>query len=147
MCFEFRAITEDEVKEIASWNYEGYVEEVMMTPYFESFEKTGEWKGPGSCDGFAAFLDGEVAGLFEFNLKGHVMEIGLALRPDLIGKGLGVTYVEQGLEFGMHTYTTDLSFVMLTVDKRNEAAIRVYEKVGFRRVEEAEGERKMVLSI
>ncbi|SDJ14826.1 GNAT family N-acetyltransferase [Salimicrobium halophilum] len=147
MCFEFRPITIEYVKEISSWNYEGYVEEVIMTPYIESFEKSQELTGPGGSDGFVAFLNNETAGLFEFNIQGTVMEIGLALRPDLIGQGLGVTYVQQGLEFGLQYYTADLFLVRLSVDKRNEAAIRVYEKTGFRKVEENEVDSKMILPL
>lgn len=131
------------VKEIDSWNYKGFIEEVMMTPYFESFKKTKMLKGPGGCDGFIALMDNEAAGLFEFIVKGNIMEIGLALKPNLIGKGFGTKYVKQGIEFGIQYYDIHFDSVKLVVDPKNKAAIRVYEKAGFKKVEQKENEIEM----
>ena len=133
------------VKEIDSWNYEGFIEEVVMTPYFESLKETNRLKGPGGCDGFVALLDNEAAGLFEFNTNGNVMEIGLALKPNLVGEGLGANYVQQGIEFGIQHYNTNIGIVKLVVDSKNKAAIRVYEKVGFSSVGQKENEIEMRL--
>ncbi|QHE51611.1 GNAT family N-acetyltransferase [Pontibacillus sp. HMF3514] len=143
MNFKFVPINIEYVKEIDSWNYEGFIEQVMMTPYFESFKKTGELIGPGGFEGFVALHDHEAVGLFEFNIKDSIMEIGLALKPELIGKGLGTTYVNQGIEFGMQYYDKTLDHIKLVVDSKNKPAIRVYEKAGFHKVEEKDGEIEM----
>ncbi|WP_064093965.1 GNAT family N-acetyltransferase [Rossellomorea aquimaris] len=147
MDFIFKPITMEYVKEIDSWNYEGFIEEVLMTPYFNSFEKSGTLIGPGGCDGFVAFIDNEAAGLFEFNIKGSTMEIGLALKPDLVGKGLGVKFVNQGIEFGIEHYNRKLNNIKLVVDSENKAAICVYEKVGFKRVEQTDNEIEMNMDL
>ncbi|WLR47334.1 GNAT family N-acetyltransferase [Halobacillus litoralis] len=147
MEFEFRPIKMEDVRQIDSWNYDGFVEKVVMKPYFDSYKQTGELKGPGGCEGYAAFLDEAVVGLFEYHVNGGIMEIGLALRPDLIGKGLGATYVKQGISFGIHHYDQDMNEVRLEVDEQNKAAIRVYEKIGFKTVEQKDRdiEMRMVL--
>ncbi|RDY70664.1 GNAT family N-acetyltransferase [Halobacillus sp. SY10] len=133
MEFEFRPIKVEDVKQIDSWNYDGFVEKVEMAPYFESLKQTGKLQGPGGYEGYAAFHENEVVGLFEFDVNGRIMEIGLALRPDWIGKGIGATYVKQGIAFGMHHYHEDVNEIRLEVDEQNKAAIRAYEKIGFKR--------------
>ncbi|UOQ42918.1 GNAT family N-acetyltransferase [Halobacillus salinarum] len=143
MNITFIPLTMQQVEEIASWNYEGFVEKVIMTPYFESFNKTGQLQGPGGCDGFAAKMELQTVGLFEYTLQDSTMEIGLALKPDLIGKGLGVHYVTEGIEFGIQHYNVPITNIKLVVDSKNEAAIRVYEKAGFKRVEQKENEIEM----
>ncbi|MCA1055820.1 GNAT family N-acetyltransferase [Rossellomorea aquimaris] len=145
MKFTFRPLNQETLKEIDSWNYGGFVEEVLMNPYFDSFSKTGKFIGPGGCDGFAAAVDHETVGLFEFNQHGSTLEIGLALRPDLIGKGLGVEYVQQGIAFGVQHYHEKISKITLSVDAHNKAALRVYEKTGFRKVDEQENDIDMEL--
>ncbi|WP_198162690.1 GNAT family N-acetyltransferase [Halobacillus mangrovi] len=147
MHFKFKPITIEYVKEIDSWNYKGFIEEVLMTPYFESSKKNETLVGPGGCEGFVALLDNQPAGLFEFNIMGSTMEIGLALRPDLVGKGLGVKYVNQGIKFGLQYYDSHLNYIRLVVDSRNKAAIRVYEKAGFKKYEQKDNEIEMRMDL
>lgn len=147
MEFQFTPMTMDYLKEIDSWNYEGFVEQVLMTPYFKSMEETGQLIGPGGCDGFVALADGQPAGLFEFVVADDALEIGLALKPELIGRGFGADYVRQGIDFGRRHYQTELHSVMLTVELANKAAIRVYEKAGFEQLEQNEDGLAMKLSL
>lgn len=57
------------------------------------------------------------------------MDIGLGLRPDLTGKGMGAKFVLKGIEFGIGKFNPGI--VRLTVAAFNKRAIRVYERVGF----------------
>ena len=62
-------------------------------------------------------------------LAGRVAEIGLGLRPDLTGRGLGECFVRACLRFasaalGAQSYT-------LAVAAFNRRAITVYERAGF----------------
>src|SRR5688500_1727888 len=43
--------------------------------------------------------NGELAGFFEFKREFDPMEIGLGLRPDLTGQGLGPTFVRAGVKY------------------------------------------------
>lgn len=145
--FQFRPITWDDVKEIDSWDYEGFVEQVWMGPYVESYQQSSSLKGPGGCDGFAVFIEGELVGLYEFIVKDNKMEIGLALKPDRTGKGMGEPFVHQGIQFGIQHYKGTFDHVSLGVDPENKAAIRVYEKVGFKLITQTEKELEMKLSL
>lgn len=147
MDFTFKPIDIMVTKEIDSWNYEGFIEEVLMTPYFNSYNKTGKLIGPGGCDGFAALLENETAGLFEFTIDDGTMEIGLALKPSLVGKGLGAKFVQQGIEFGIQHYKCKLNEIKLVVDSQNKAAIRVYEKVGFKKVQQHDHDIEMTMNL
>ena len=143
MKFNFVPITLEYAREIDEWHYDGKFEDLFMTPYFTSFEKDGVFKGPGGCDGFVALLDNNVSGLFEFTVSEPIMEIGLALEPGLVGKGIGVDLVNQGIEFGLKNYQSKITVIKLEVDFKNIAAIRVYEKAGFIKVKQTNDEIEM----
>ena len=75
---------------------------------------------------------GELVGHFSFKPKEHrVLEIGLGLRPDLTGRGLGASFLAAGLEFARDRFAPQ-RFV-LSVATFNERAIKVYERTGFAR--------------
>src|SRR5688572_20055670 len=42
---------------------------------------------------------GELVGYFGFSLDGDVVGVGVGLRPDLTGRGLGLSFLEEGLAF------------------------------------------------
>ncbi|OZM56120.1 hypothetical protein CIB95_13505 [Lottiidibacillus patelloidae] len=147
MDFQFKPITIDFVKQIEAWKYEGDIDDLYMYPYYTSFEETGRLIGPGGCDGFVAFLDNHLAGIFEFTIHENYFEIGLALEPSLVGTGIGTEFVNQGIELGRKHYNSHFDFVRLMVEKKNKAAIRVYEKAGFHTVKEIDGEIEMRKSL
>lgn len=81
---------------------------------------------------FYAALDenGALVGNFYFEEKGDALEVGLGLRPDLVGHGLGLAFVRAGVEFGRERFHP--ARVILNVASFNERAIKVYERAGFR---------------
>lgn len=77
--------------------------------------------------------NGELVGSFEFKSERDPLEIGLGLRPELTGRGLGLGFVRAGMAFARAEFgATDLA---LTVATFNQRAITVYEQAGFRPVE------------
>lgn len=77
-----------------------------------------------------------LAGFLMVKLTGRVAEIGLGLRPDLTGRGLGEPFLRTCLRFasaalGATSYT-------LAVAAFNRRAITVYERAGFQQVERFE---------
>jgi len=72
---------------------------------------------------------GELVGFFTYARDGDVIVVGLGLRPDLTGHGLGTRFVEQGLEFARTRYAPGR--FRLSVATFNERARKVYERSGF----------------
>lgn len=77
-----------------------------------------------------------LAGFLVVKLTGPVAEVGLGLRPDLTGHGIGEQFVRACLRFassamGAQSYT-------LAVAAFNHRAITVYERAGFQEVERFE---------
>jgi [ribosomal protein S18]-alanine N-acetyltransferase len=86
----------------------------------------------GSGQGWFATDDaqtGELVGFFEFVMLDDEAEIGLGLRPDLTGRGLGPAYIESGLAFARERWAP--ARFALDVYPWNERAIRAYEQAGF----------------
>ena len=73
---------------------------------------------------------GDVLGFYYFEERADVVEIGLGLRPDLTGRGLGLQFFEDGVSFAKQTFGDKR--VVLNVAAFNERAITVYRRAGFR---------------
>ncbi len=81
----------------------------------------------GEFIGFCSFgLDGQVPG---GDYREPALDIGLGMRPDLTGQGLGEQFFGAILDFAMSTRPADC--YRLTVADFNERALRLYRKFGF----------------
>jgi ribosomal-protein-alanine N-acetyltransferase len=125
----FRPTLEAEALAIAAWQYE---------PPYSFYDATadpddlalllGEESRKGSH--FSAFgEDDELVGFFSFEREGDDVVIGLGLRPDLTGRGLGLAFVEAGIAFARERFKPGR--LRLSVATFNQRAIRVYERAGF----------------
>jgi len=59
----------------------------------------------------------------------HTVEIGMSVREDWRGKGVGLALIEHAVEWARRS--SDFVKIVLNVFSGNEAAIRLYEKAGF----------------
>jgi RimJ/RimL family protein N-acetyltransferase len=77
----------------------------------------------------AVLEDGELIGFFYFSPRGDEVELGLALRPDLTGRGRGAGFSRAALDYAREQWSPRA--FRLYVAAWNERAIRVYERLGF----------------
>lgn len=80
---------------------------------------------------FAVREDEEIVGFYYFDERSDTVEIGLGLRPDLTGQGLGLEFFLEGVALAHDRFPGRR--VTLNVAAFNERAITVYERAGFRR--------------
>jgi [ribosomal protein S18]-alanine N-acetyltransferase len=79
---------------------------------------------------FSAFdANAQLIGWFGFSCDRDCVGFGLGLRPDLTGRGFGLSYLEAGLAFARQRFKPNR--FRLSVATFNERAIRVYERAGF----------------
>ena len=78
----------------------------------------------------------QLAGFLVVKLTGQVAEIGLGLRPDLTGHGLGESFLRTCLRFASAALGAQCH--TLAVAAFNRRAITVYERAGFQEVERFE---------
>ena len=137
MIFTVRPIAVSDAEAICTWRYpEPYAVyngtaatvAALLDPdyhYCAVFEEAGELVG-FFCYGADARVPGELAGE---DPDDATLDVGLGLRPDLTGQGLGSAFVEAGLAYARETFAPHrFRLAVLTFNRR---AIVVYERSGF----------------
>jgi [ribosomal protein S18]-alanine N-acetyltransferase len=135
--FMIRAMTAADAHAVAAWRYPGeysfYDADADPDDLAELLDPTEWGRRYFAADDRA---QRQLAGVLVVKLTGRAAEIGLGLRPDLAGHGLGEHFVRTCLRFasaelGAESYT-------LAVAAFNRRAITVYERAGFREAERFE---------
>jgi ribosomal-protein-alanine N-acetyltransferase len=128
--FVIRPMAAADAQAIAQWRYPApysfYDADADPDDLAELLEPS-EW---GRRYFAATDADGQLVGLFVFKVDGGVVEIGLGLRPDLTGQGLGASFVEAGMRHA--SVALGATELALAVAAFNRRAITVYERAGFR---------------
>ncbi|EJQ90235.1 MULTISPECIES: GNAT family N-acetyltransferase [Bacillus cereus group] len=133
MDYTFTVMNQKEAEEIAyNWHYEGkysfYDIEADQEDLAEflSTEMRGE-------DTFAVKENDTLIGFLSFSkMNNQTVDIGLGMRPDITGNGLGLKFVKAGLDFSEEKY--GCNYITLSVATFNERAIKVYKRAGFEAV-------------
>lgn len=134
MDFHFAKMNKGYAEEIAKWRYDGIYAFYDMD---QDREDLGELLDPANWENryFAALNENrELAGYFIYEFPDGIMRIGLGLKPQLTGKGLGKEFVLQGIGFGVKHFSYKNDSIDLLVAAFNKRAIKVYEKIGFTRI-------------
>ena len=133
MEFSFRPLRWGDALAVSRWRYSGefafydmgrwqMFTTRLLNPLFAAVGLAGFYAVDGA--------DGALAGVFSYIRRDlETVEIGLAMRPNLTGHGLGVAYVEAGMAYGRTRYHPKRFF--LTVATFNRRAQLVYERAGF----------------
>ena len=143
MLFIFSPMNEADARTIKTWRYEGpyavyniddnpnSLAELLdrRSPYYAVRNEQDELISFFVFGTSAQVGNIDTPGLFSEN---NTITIGLGMRPDLTGKGLGLALVNAGLDFAREQFKPD--HFRLFVLAFNERAIRVYERAGFQQV-------------
>jgi ribosomal-protein-alanine N-acetyltransferase len=140
--FTLKQITPEDAHAISRWRYDGpyavydgdptSVDALLRPRYFyhSVYDERGELAGYFCYGEDAQVRAGRRLGVYE---RESALDIGLGMRPDLTGRGLGEDFVRAGLRFARETYSPPA--FRLTVATFNRRAIRDYESAGFETVE------------
>jgi ribosomal-protein-alanine N-acetyltransferase len=125
----FRAMTGDDAAAISTWRYpppyDFYdlgADPDDLNELLDPVRREAEYST--AVDG-----SGEIVGFAQLTADGDAVEIGLGLRPDLTGRGLGGDFVEAVLQLARERHAPVR--ITLAVAAFNHRAITVYERAGF----------------
>lgn len=134
-----RALTAGEADVIAGWRY--------PPPYDVYDDRDDGAAGPDALEDRYAITEGdELVGFCSFGADGRVpggrypdgpLDVGIGMRPDLTGRGLGARYLAAVIRFARRELGA--TRLRVTVAEFNARALRLCEAAGFRRVERFEG--------
>jgi ribosomal-protein-alanine N-acetyltransferase len=122
-------MTQADAETIASWRYE---------PPYDFYDADADHRdlaelldaGRRSDRYFSARdANGELVGYFAIAVEDGVAGVGVGLRPDLTGRGYGLSFLEAGLAFVAKRHSPER--YRLSVAEFNRRAIIVYERAGF----------------
>jgi [ribosomal protein S18]-alanine N-acetyltransferase len=128
--FRFRPMTQADAQAIAAWHYP---EPYSFYDWTSDPADLAELLDPAARgEAYTAVEDseGELIGFFSFKGgRGGGLVVGLGLRPDHTGRGLGGAFLTAGLDHARATYEPEE--FSLAVAAFNRRAITVYERAGF----------------
>lgn len=136
MPYRFEMLRWSDLRAIRHWRYEGIY--AFYDPDVLPMAALILLRAPLRMVGLEAFCVWDDArreriGLFTYIRRDKSVEIGLAMRPDQTGHGLGLSFVTAGMDFARARYAP--ARFTLDVAVFNERARTVYERAGFRPLE------------
>ena len=96
-------------------DYQEFVTPALWPDFFLQVRRGGRLFG---------FLSGDLSE------EGRAVEIGLGMRPDLTGRGLGLMFMRRNLDWIREAHPS--AEIRLSVASFNERGIKVYRRSGFR---------------
>ena len=135
-------MTQEDAETVADWRYEPPHDFYDARADEEELERLLDDERRSGRTFSVHDEGGDLIGFFTFaRADDDAVVIGLGLRPDLTGRGLGPAFVEEGLAYARARF--DPARFRLSVAEFNRRAIKVYERAGFARtrsfVEETNG--------
>jgi ribosomal-protein-alanine N-acetyltransferase len=126
---QVRPLTDADARAIATWRYPGRdatydVGEIVTA-------EQGHWAVVRGDElvGYCCFgVEARVPGVGE---EAGTLDVGYGIRPDLVGHGLGPTFVSAILRFGIEEFSPKR--LRLLILAWNERSRKVAERLGFRR--------------
>ncbi|KUP09612.1 ribosomal-protein-alanine acetyltransferase [Bacillus coahuilensis m2-6] len=134
MTFTIQTMAQEQAEEIAyNWHYEQEYDFYDMEADNEDLE---EFLNPVTRGNnmFSVSEDNVLVGFLSVSEETlSTFEIGLGMRPDLTGQGMGQNFLVGCIEFVQKKFSPRI--LTLSVATFNQRAIKVYKKVGFKEIE------------
>ena len=130
--FWIQPMSQDSAEQIAAWTYPAPYDFYDMVADEEDLT---ELLSPSSRENtyFEVIRNGALFGFASFQSQNEVLEIGLGMKPDQTGKGLGVNFYQAIEDFARKNF--DCQVLQLSVASFNQRALALYQKVGYELVE------------
>ncbi|MBA4494935.1 GNAT family N-acetyltransferase [Paenactinomyces guangxiensis] len=125
--------------DISNWQYEDpysfynldgsleSIDEIMNGTYYSVRNENNELMGFFCFGSSAQVPSGIEVGVY---LGDNAVDIGLGLKPNLTGQGLGLSFLQSGLDFAKNKFKPRI--IRLSVATFNQRAITVYTRAGFK---------------
>lgn len=131
MLFVFDKLQQNNALIIANdWKYEEPYSFYDMTSDIDDYNELVNESLRNESAYFEATVDGELVGFFCLSVEKDEIEIGLGLKPDFCGKGIGREFLNRIIDYINEHYS--YSVLSLSVAAFNKRAIKVYEACGFK---------------
>ena len=118
-------------REVAMWHYEPPYDfyDLASDPH-----DAAEMRDPAHAAHYRAVLTegGLLEAFWYFDWHGDVVEVGIGLRPELTGRGLGESFLRAQLDYATSRWRP--ATFRLFVATWNERAIRLHERHGFHEI-------------
>ena len=122
-------MTQADAEAVAAWRYPGEYAFYDFTADPDDLALLLDPARRGDTFHAADGEDGRLAGFFQVEPGAQSVELGLGLRPDLCGHGLGEGFTRLGM--GLVRDLHGAARITLAVAAFNARAITVYERCGF----------------
>lgn len=124
-------MTEQAIRQICSWEYDYPYSVYNYMPYDEAMKSGARITQPEHQNDFLCFWDGnKLIAYINLLLRADKLFLGIGLAPDYCSKGMGKSFLLQGVEQAYKKYGNDIE-LWLQVRKWNERAIKCYLSCGF----------------
>ena len=131
MAYRFRPMAQADAEAVAGWRYPEPFSFYDWTADEDDLAELLDADLRGEAFFAVEDDEGQLVGYFSFKPEGRTLVVGLGLRPDLTGRGLGGGFFAAGLDYGRERFAPER--FSLAVATFNERAIKVYERAGFER--------------
>jgi ribosomal-protein-alanine N-acetyltransferase len=126
---EIVAMSQIDAETVAAWHYDPPYDFYDADADHRDLAELLDPRQRGSKYFAARDEDSTLVGYFGFVEADGVVGVGVGLRPDLTGRGLGQPFLEAGLAFARERFSPHR--FRLSVATFNGRAIPVYERAGF----------------
>jgi len=144
MKLEYRPADKAAAREFVNWKYEPPYDVYNCPP--EEIGSAVQYNIDPNNNVFALFgQDGKLVGYCSYGRDAQVpggdyseeaLDIGLMLKPELTGQGLGAAFAEDVIRNGVDLFTPEK--LRVTIAAFNARAIRTWEKNGFQQIQSFE---------